>query len=108
MRYLKVILLIILMTHYSCKQRSQEEKDCEIYEISLIYIEEYGLHDENKTYLSKDIEKNINILETISGTKSDFGLELLGKTRITDNDINNWRNWFNKNCSNSTDDSKSY
>lgn len=98
---MKKIIIIIVITLFSCnfnKNNNNCYKKYRNYRSSLLYLKEYRLHEEGKTFFLHKVASNIEFLETQSKIKSEYQGNFIGRTRISSKDIENWEHWLNKRC----------
>ena len=66
---------------------------------SLSYLKDYTDPNDNKSRLNIEIQRNVKVLESISGIlNKDRGMNLLNVMHISKDDIANWEKWVSKKC----------
>lgn len=97
----KKILIIISIVLFSCNF-NESNNNCDEkyknYKSSLLYLKEYKLHEEGKIFFLHKVASNIGFLEDQSKIKSEYQGNLIGRTRVSNKDIENWENWLSKRC----------
>jgi hypothetical protein len=80
----------------SCKQKD----DCyPEFKESLSYLKKSIDPNDNEYRLNVEIQRNVEVLESISGIlNKDRGMNLLNVMFISQDDIANWEAWISKKC----------
>lgn len=94
----KILSVTLYLIIISCSLNNQKKECFKDYRESLSFMKEYFESKKDTTYNIKDITKNINLLEDISGLKSEIGGDYIGKFRVTRNDIIKWEKWLDEKC----------
>ncbi|WP_298902215.1 hypothetical protein [uncultured Psychroserpens sp.] len=80
----------------SCKQKDECYPE---FKESLNYIKESVDPNVNESRLSIEIQRNIKVLESISGIlNKDRGHNFLNIMNISQSDITKWETWISKKC----------
>ncbi len=85
--------LLLVFFFFSC-----EKTGCERAVDEIEFLESYLNADDDVFFLTKELEKSIDYLESISDINSSATGNIFGSFDITIDDIGKWKKWLEKNC----------